>query len=760
MQVIQPLGHHELLVLFLQLFLLLFVARGLGELARRANLPSVVGELLAGIVLGPSILAAIAPGLFTALFPQEAAQYHLLEVVSWFGLIMLLILTGLETDLDLIQSRAKSATYISIAGIVVPFALGFGLAYNLPDAFLAGADQRLVFSLFVATALSISAIPVIAKVLMEMDVIRRDIGQITLAAGMINDTIGWVLLAVVAGLARSGAIDLGSLGTTLVSMAAFFGLAFTLGDRAVRRIFRWVDNAIGGVTAKITTLMILALGVGSITHYMHLEAVLGAFVVGILVGQTKRFGQEPQHVFEIVTIGIFAPIFFATAGLRVDLTAMADPTVFLVGMAVLAVAIVGKFVGSYAGAKAAGLGDWEGIAMGAGMNARGAMEIIIATIGLSLNVLTSEMYTIIVMVAIVTSLMAPPLLRWTLPKVAMTDEERDRLEREERQRQSFLGNVTRVLLPTRCSADSQFAAQLVGHFARNREIEVTNMYVPRATEPSPGGRSIVDRLRRVLPGRNGSDAVPDGGSAATTAETAAADRRATTCLGRMREQLALSNDSVRGIVRPIEATTSQTVLSEARNGYDMLVLGVSERAGTPDGPLFNTEVDDVILESPCPLMVVNSDVVATGGTLDKTDLDRILLPTVGTEYNRHAAEVAFAIAQERGALVEVVHVVNRPQLDELFVEEPDMSSARALGEEIVDREADLGRQMGAEVTTRVIVGDDEPEREILRLAEKNDDDLLVLGSNIRTVSQRAFFGHRVEHIIRNSDRPVAVISSL
>lgn len=199
-----PLSEHQLLLLFAQLFILLVTARGLGEVAKRANLPSVLGELLAGIVIGPSLLGALAPGLFTALFPQVATQYHLIEAIAWIGLLMLLIVTGLETDLDLIVARAKPATYTAFFGIVIPFVMGFGLAYVLPGEFLAADNQRFVFSLFIGTALSISAIPVIAKVLIDMNVMSRDVGQITVASGMLNDTAGWILLAVVASLARAG----------------------------------------------------------------------------------------------------------------------------------------------------------------------------------------------------------------------------------------------------------------------------------------------------------------------------------------------------------------------------------------------------------------------------------------------------------------------------------------------------------------------------------------------------------------------------
>ncbi|MCW3035529.1 MAG: hypothetical protein JWM17_841, partial [Actinobacteria bacterium] len=435
MPTIKPLGGHELLLLIVQFGLLLLVARTLGEVAKRFRLPSVVGELLAGFVLGPSLLGSVAPGAFHTLFPSKPEQVHLLEALSWLGVIMLLILTGLETDLDLIARKGKGALGISLGGILLPFAAGVALGFVIPGEFVARADQRLVFALFVGTAMSISAIPVIAKVLMDMDLIRRDVGQITLAAGMIDDTMGWILLSVVAGLAASGVVDPASVGKSIASVLIFLGLSLTVGRRLVAALIRAVDNRVGGDMAKITTLMLLALALGSLTQSLGLEAVLGAFIAGVLVGRVKRFDHHVAENFKLVALGIFAPVFFAVSGLRVDLAQLLHPGVILVAAIVLAVAILGKFAGVYMGARLTRMGHWEALSLGAGMNARGAMEIIVATIGLSLGILTPKMYSIILLTAIVTSLMAPPLLRWTIGKVEMGEEERRRLQTEDLRRE-------------------------------------------------------------------------------------------------------------------------------------------------------------------------------------------------------------------------------------------------------------------------------------------------------------------------------------
>jgi Kef-type K+ transport system membrane component KefB len=278
--IFKPLGDHELFLLLVQFALLLVTARLLGEGAKKLGLPSVVGELLAGFVLGPTLLGNVAPGLFRATFPQEAGQVHLLEVVAWLGVIMLLILTGLETDMGLIARKGRGAAAISLGGIAVPFLSGLALGLVVPAEFLAAPDKRLVFALFIGTAMSISAIPVIAKVLMEMHVIRRDIGQITLAAGMIDDTIGWVLLSVVAGLASSGNVNPLTAGRSLLAVVVVLGAAYTVGRRAVGWLIRTLDNQVGGDMVKITAVMALALVFGAVTQQLRLEAVLGAFIAG------------------------------------------------------------------------------------------------------------------------------------------------------------------------------------------------------------------------------------------------------------------------------------------------------------------------------------------------------------------------------------------------------------------------------------------------------------------------------------------------
>lgn len=728
-EVIEPLGEHEVVVLLLQVCLLLATARGLGLLAQRMDLPSVVGELLAGVVLGPSLLGTISPSTFAALVPQEAAQFHLLEVVSLLGVLMLLVMTGMETDLELIASKGRNAAAISLFGIAVPFGTGVLMGQFLPEQFIADPSQRLVFSLFLGTAMGISAIPVIAKVLIEMNVVRRDIGQVTLAAGMIDDTIGWILLSLVAGMARGGGVDLGSVGSSLVSVVLVVGFAFTLGRRLVHRLYRRIDVIGGGDTLRITVLMVLVFGYGALTHHLGIEAVLGAFLVGIVVGQLRQFGQQARHVFETVTLGVFAPIFFAASGLRVDLTAMADPTVLGIGMLVLAVAIAGKFVGAAMGGAISGLGRWESLSLGAGMNARGAIEIIVATVGLSLGILTQEMYTIVLMVAIVTSLMAPPILRATLKRVPMSPEEEERLARDEQREASFLGNVHRVLLPTRGGANSLTAAALLSAVVGTEEsdgVEVTTM--------------------AVLPPRDASGE-----------EAERARREAEVSLEAVEEILAtVPSVERRRLLQPRVAEVHDSILAEARKGYDLVVLGASEPDPTwqPDGNgLFGGGiVDRIMQECAAPILLLRTPLDHDPRTT-ATRFRRILLPTTGTTAGRHATELAAVLARHHHAEVVALHVVSGA------VTTPSRpGSGRTIAHDLVDGTIDLLADFRVDRAEPLVTEDAHTDAAILRVAEELDIDLIVLSASRRAVSQRAFLGHHTEAVLRTARCPVVVVT--
>jgi Kef-type K+ transport system membrane component KefB/nucleotide-binding universal stress UspA family protein len=729
---IKPLGHHELFLILLELALLLFVARGLGELMRRIQLPPVIGELLAGVVLGPSIFGLILPSLQKQIFPRIQAQSDLISVVSWLGVLFLLVVTGLETDLNLIVRKGKIALLISLGGIIVPFATGLGLGWLLPDNLLANPNQRLIFSLFIATAMSISAVPVIAKVLMDLKLIRRDIGQVTLAAGMTDDTLGWILLSVVSGLATSGKFDFPTVFKSVAGAVIFLVVAFTIGRSLMAWVLRWVDDYIGGATASLSALLVLALGASALTHSLGIEAALGAFVIGILAGQSPRFSREAGITLEVITAGFLAPIFFATAGLKVDLVKLLAPETFFIGLIVLAIACFGKFTGAYIGSRVGGLSHWEGIAMGSGMNARGAMEIIVATIGVSLGVLNQQMYSIIVMVAIVTSLMAPPLLRWSLSKVEIGEEEAQRLQKEELASRSFIKRIRRILLPTQGGPNVRLAAQLVSHLAHQNTLEVTALFAKRDKQTIGASVNFTRKDIKI-----------------NTPELA---------IAAVADQIDLPTDGMLNTKVESGNDIADVIVKEARKGYDLIVIGASE-SPRKGGALFNVLVDRVIQEAPCATMVVKSNLLKAkdlGEAINSYKISQILVPTSGGDRSEYAVEVASTIAAQTGAIVTLVNVVNRTQREYILFEEQTMRSITDIAEQIVQQQASLGRGLGAEVKTVILTGI--PELEILNFAHSQQVDLIVMGSTIRTVTNRVFFGHRADAILNKAHCPVAVIT--
>ncbi|MGC4891705.1 cation:proton antiporter [Micromonospora sp. DT227] len=423
---VAPLGTHSLLIFLLQVGILLAAAVALGRLAVRAGMPSLVGELTAGVVLGPSILGAAVPDLSRWMFPAQSEQLHLLDAVGQLGVLLLVGLTGMHLDLGQLRRGGGVAARVSIGGLVVPLALGVGLGLLLPSSVLPAGTDRPVFALFLAVAMCVSAIPVIAKTLWEMRLLHRDIGHLIMSAAIVDDVVGWLLLSVVAAMAAGslGGLDVAlAVGTVVLVVVVARWLARPLVGALLRRV-----RAGGEPGPTVASVVVILLLFAAATHALHLEPVFGAFVGGLVINGCASLDRAALAPLRLVVMSVLAPLFFATVGLRSDLTALARPAVLGVALLVLAVAVVGKFVGAYVGARAARLGHWEGLALGAGLNARGVIEIIVATVGLRLGILDTAMFTVIVLVAIVTSVMAPPGLRYAAARLPASAREHRRAE--------------------------------------------------------------------------------------------------------------------------------------------------------------------------------------------------------------------------------------------------------------------------------------------------------------------------------------------
>lgn len=711
-------SHHDILALLVQLTILLFTARVMGEIAQRLGQPSVVGEILAGIVLGPSLLSGLVPALGYWIVPHSEVQGYLLEMVSLIGVMFLLLITGLETDLILIRQKARSAIGIALGGLILPLILGFGLGQILPETLLVSPDDRLVFSLFMAISLAISAIPVVAKVLIDLNLTRRDIGQTLIAAAMIDDTTGWIILSVIIGLASGTVITVGTVGQSIVVVLAFMILSLTVGRWLISRSLSYVQNNLQ-MRDKVLWLVVLYMFAwGAIGQYLGIEALLGAFVVGIVFSQIPQLNPDIIHKLESITFGIFAPIFFAVAGLKVNALSLLTPELLGITLFVIAVAILCKLVGVYVGARTIGGTDhWSAVFFGAGLNARGSIGIIVANIGLTLGIFNQDMFSITVVMAVVTSLMSPFVMKWAVRNIVPEQEELNRLQREEAAQDNLIANVRRVLLPVRIrpniSPSQMIEAHILEQISRQSDIALTLMTVSSAENQANSNE----------------------------------------CLNRVAELFSVDN-----ITRKVAIgdDPAKLILEEANKDYDLMILGASEKRANAD-VLFTPVADTIIRLSPCPVMIVQ------GHQEHKREdwvPEKILVPSNGSQASRRAAEVAYAIINDKEVQdVTVLHVVeeNRSNYN-LDASGTLLERQKQTAVEGVNKLRDIGVMQEVNVDARVEVGS-EPETVILEMARRHNMDLIILGTHVSVGSERLYLGPRVERILNNASCPVIVMNT-
>jgi len=343
--------HSSAVAVFLtQVILLLTVGRLLGELMERIGQPPVMGQLLAGLLLGHSVLGALLPDIHGVIFPDDASQKRMLQALSEFGILLLLLLTGMEIDLRLVRSVGRAALAVSASGVLVPFACGFALGQFVPAALLLHPDQRLVTSLFLGTALSISSIKIVAAIVREMGFSRRNLGQIIVASAICEDSIGWIIIAITFSLAEAGAVDVMSVGKAVLGTLLFLVLSFTVGRRLVFLAIRWANDNFQSEFPVITTILVI-MGISAlITHFLGVHTVLGAFVAGVLVGESPILSRHIDDQLRGLIVAFFMPVFFGISGLSADLTVLRHADLAVLTAIVIAIASFGKFTGAFIGA--------------------------------------------------------------------------------------------------------------------------------------------------------------------------------------------------------------------------------------------------------------------------------------------------------------------------------------------------------------------------------------------------------------------------
>jgi Kef-type K+ transport system membrane component KefB len=315
---------HDALVFLLSLAVLLGVARLLGEVARALGLPLVVGEILAGVLLGATGLRRIAPAAHDFLLPHGAPA-SMLSGYTTISVVLLLVVAGLEVDLHIVKRRGRSAIMVAVLGMLMPMLGGFVLGYLVPDSVLVHPEQRGLFAVFIGVALSISALPVIAKTLLDLGLFKTDIGLIVMSAAMVNDLVGWIAFSILLGPMRGGEIDYLHLAITIGSAVLFAGAALFLGRRLVDRVLASIEQQADLAPGRVLLLLIVVAILGaSATQAIGIHAVLGGFIVGVMVGDSPRLRERTRHTIQQFVTNVFAPVFFASVALRVVFVANFD----------------------------------------------------------------------------------------------------------------------------------------------------------------------------------------------------------------------------------------------------------------------------------------------------------------------------------------------------------------------------------------------------------------------------------------------------
>ncbi|MEO7793329.1 MAG: cation:proton antiporter [Thermoanaerobaculia bacterium] len=393
------------ITLFLQFAVLLAACRLVGWLVRPLGQPQVVAEMITGVLLGPSLFGLVAPGLHAQLFPKQslASIYCLAQI----GLVLYMFLIGLEFDLELIRKRVKSAVFVSWAGIATPFALGALLAWALMDRFPLFTANVKVWeaALFMGSAMSITAFPMLARIISERGLSGTSLGTLALAAGSLDDAAAWCLLAVVI------ASFTGQISIALVALigGAVYGLfMFTLGRRLLAKLFAWLlarpsrEQLI--LPAALTILMLAAW----CTDRLGIYAVFGAFVLGAVMPRGVLQKRLDSQIGPLTGVYLL-PMFFVNSGLNTSISLIASPSMLGIAALLLVAAIAGKGVACGVAARLGGETKRDAFAIGALMNARGLMELILLNIGYERGMITQTLFTILVIMAVVTTVMAVPL---------------------------------------------------------------------------------------------------------------------------------------------------------------------------------------------------------------------------------------------------------------------------------------------------------------------------------------------------------------
>ena len=606
------------------------------------------------------------------------------------------------------------------------------LGEALPDSMLPDPGKRLITSLFLGTALSIASLKIVATVIREMNFMRRTVGQVILASAIIDDTVGWIITAIILSLAIQGTVDAFSLAKSVLGTLAFMGLSLTVGRRLVFGIIRWVNDNFVSDFAVITAILLIMCGMAAITDLIGVHTVLGAFVAGILVGESPILTRHIDEQLRGLIIAFFMPVFFGIAGLNADLTILKDPSLLALTVGLIAIASLGKFSGAFLGGTLGGLTPRESLALGTGMNARGSTEVIVATIGLSMGALTQNLFTMIVAMAVITTMAMPPTLRWALTRLPMRKDEKQRLEREEMEAKGFVSNLERLLLAIDDSANGRFASRLAGLIAGSSGMPTTVMHIDTDKKTGKAAAEVATE-KATEAGETVKEFAAKAGQA-VEAET----RKGSEAKDKADEKSGSKLD----VSTMVEKPKSEAVAEEARKGYDLMIIGLEKTVARRNE--FHADVTSLAAGFEGPIAVTDArDLHHENPLSGKFD---ILVPVNGTDVSRRAAEIAIAIAR-----------ASKASLTALYITTGGKKRSRQYEEAILKDIVVLAESYDIEPRTAVRA-DLAPDEAILKETARGRHNLVVLGVG-RRPGEKLFFGDTAAALLEKSERSLLFVAS-
>ncbi|HBG28706.1 MAG: hypothetical protein A2Y10_12190 [Planctomycetes bacterium GWF2_41_51] len=408
------LSEEHIFLFLVQVFLLLGLARGLGQIFTRFKQPALTAEILVGIFLGPTILGRFAPGLHDAIFPSDMVQQNMLETVAWLGVLFLLLEMGLEMDFLAAWRQRGDALKIAVSDIIIPMVVAFFPALLIPDRFLADTSQRLIFALFMAAAMTISAMPVAARSLHDLRLSKTDLGFLIMSALSVNDIIGWLIFTLV--LAMSIKPEMGVMSNLLIMAGTivFTAICLTAGRIGASAVIgRMKKRNMPEPASSLTFICLLGLACGAITSKIGIHALFGFFIAGIMAGQSTALSQRTRQIISQMVYAIFVPLFFANIGLKIDF--LTGFNLWLV-LLVTIIGIGGRFLGAWLGVLLTKIGKANQLSIAIAHTPGGAMEIVVGIIALENGVITEPIFVAIVFGAVASSVILGPWLAYSIKR--------------------------------------------------------------------------------------------------------------------------------------------------------------------------------------------------------------------------------------------------------------------------------------------------------------------------------------------------------